>query len=129
MLNSFNLIDWDAKEPWPLNGLSKRQILEIKVYLQEGRLLQKDIAKIYNVYPSAISKINTGHAGSYLTGWTPENRREFIKDNIKLREDMPRIRNFFKEGCSDSSIATLYGVSIQSIKAIRLHRGCLQDTA
>jgi hypothetical protein len=49
------------KRPGDKSGyhvLSEEKVLNIKLLLSKG-VLQKDIAKIYNVDPSAISNINT----------------------------------------------------------------------
>lgn len=46
--------------------LNEIQVKEIKLMLKEGKLQQKEIAAIYNVYPSAIQKIASGKNWSHI---------------------------------------------------------------
>lgn len=50
----------------PKNKLTEAMVIEIKLLLKSG-VLQKEIAKQYNVYPSAIQKIASGKNWSYIT--------------------------------------------------------------
>jgi group I intron endonuclease len=44
----------------PKAKLNENQVIEIKLLLKEGKLQQKEIALIYNVWPTAIQKIASG---------------------------------------------------------------------
>ena len=52
--------------------LTEKDVLEIKDLLQEGRLLQTEIAKIYGVSNHAIFRIKAGDNWAWLTGFDKE---------------------------------------------------------
>lgn len=45
--------------------LTEEQVKEIKVHIKQGKLLVKEIAKLYNVQPATISNIKNGRT------WVP----------------------------------------------------------
>lgn len=50
----------------PKAKLTEEQVREIKLLLKEGKLQQKEIAKLYNVWSSAIQKIASGKNWWYI---------------------------------------------------------------
>lgn len=55
-------------EKHPKAKLTDKKVREIRVHLKEGRLLQKEIAKKYDISPGIISLINTYKIWKHIQG-------------------------------------------------------------
>jgi hypothetical protein len=107
--------------------LKEFEIFEIKLALESGNCLQKELAFKYNTSEYVISKINNGVSWSYLTGWTRENRQHIKKGaeglSAKLsKDDIPQIRKDFLNGMTNAAIAKNYNVHPGTIGCIRTGR-------
>lgn len=102
------------------NKLTENYVREIKIFLKEDKLTQREISEMFNVTPSTIGNIRTGKVwgdiGEDLSHVKLKNKKE------KLTEDkIIEIKHLLKENknLTQEEIGRIYGVSKSVINSIR----------
>lgn len=97
--------------------LTEKDVLEIQTAFEEG---VKDfiLAKRYNVSSGVISAIRLGRSWKHVSGkvFRPSGPNPVKK---LTAEDIPVIRQYFKDGLNDAEIARKYNIARGTINQIR----------
>ncbi len=78
------------------------------------------IARDFAVSQQIVSSIRTGQNWSHVTGVKPENPRPRTHRGALTRDQVLAVDALLKEGVEVAMLARTYGVSYQTIYAIRL---------
>jgi hypothetical protein len=81
-----------------------------------------DIARDFAVSQQTVSSIRTGESWGYATGVNPDAPRPNTDRGSLRRDDVRAIDQLLKEGVEVAVLARSYGVSYQTIYAIRMGR-------
>lgn len=101
--------------------ITEEMVKEIKILLLEGQLMQKEIAKMFNIRENNVSYIKNGKEWSHLfTGEELDILSDNRKKNKNLtKEEVVEIVQLLKEsGSSNKAIGEIYDVSSTTIHYI-----------
>ena len=97
--------------------LNEQDVIEIKEALASG-ISSMEIAKLFNVSPGTISNLRNGRAWKGVGIQLPKLERKDSKRKISA-SDIPNIREYIKNGASDSEISKIYDCARGTIYRIR----------
>ena len=97
--------------------LTESQVEEIKQLLEDNKLSIKQIARQFELNPSAVQKIDSGTNWKHL-GYKTNRTKKSVGSKLN-HEDVVQIKTMLSQGISHKEIANLFGVTQYTIYQIK----------
>lgn len=102
----------------PLSKLTNDDVKEIYKLAWEGKTLQSDIAKKYNVTPSEVHNIKTGWSWTHITKHACENSRPH-RNKLSEKEVMEIYNLAWSSNLQHKEIALKFNISVSELEKIK----------